>query len=350
MASKRQEEKRPALLQVLEGKVKEPPPIWFMRQAGRYLPEYQALRKKEPDFLRFCLSPDLTVEAALQPIRRFELDAAILFSDILLIPFALGQNLRFEEARGPVLEALESRDIAGLSLRGLARLDPVYETIRVLRSRLPEEAALIGFAGAPWTLASYMVGGGSSRAPALRMARMKPDDFDRLISLLTQAVSACLSEQVLAGAQAIQIFDSWAGDLPPDLFDRLCIAPTAKIVENLKARHPALPVIGFAKGAGEAVADYFHRTGLTAVSVDHTLRTGYVREALMPLGPVQGNLSPDLLASGGTPVHQAAGEIISAWRGRPYIFGLGHGILPHTPPDHVADLVRFVRETARPGR
>ena len=335
------------LLRVLAGETLDPPPVWLMRQAGRYLPEYRALRAEAPDFLSFCFTPDLAVEATLQPIRRYGFDAAILFCDILVIPHALGQKVWFEEGQGPKLEALaSSADLARLDAEGLhTALAPVYETLGRLSRELPGETALIGFAGAPWTVASYMIEGGSSRdfAKAKGWAYRDPDSFSRLIDLLVEATSAYLIRQVEAGAEVLQVFDSWAGVWPEPALRRWCLEPAREIVARVRAACPDAPVILFPRGAGLNYADFARESGAQGLSLDTTLPLDWAAKTLQPHLALQGNLDPILLASGGTDVTAAARDIRAKLGGGPMIFNLGHGIVPHTDPDEVARLLEAVR-------
>ncbi len=337
-----------ALLRVLSGSPVDPPPIWLMRQAGRYLPEYRALRQSAGSFLEFCFNPELAVEATLQPIRRYGFDAAILFSDILVVPYALGQKVWFEEGRGPKLEALG--DAASLDrLRGdelRARLRPVYAALEELRRCLPAATALIGFAGAPWTVATYMLEGGSSRdfAVAKHWMAERPEDFARLMDLLVSATLEHLTAQVAAGAEVLQIFDSWAGALPADAMRRWSLAPLGEIVRRLKAAHPEVPVILFPRAAGEVYRDFARESGADGLSLDSGVRLQWAREELQTRVAVQGNLDPRTLVAGGTRLDDEVRRILSAFGQGPFIFNLGHGILPETPPENVARLVRIVRE------
>lgn len=319
-----------------------------MRQAGRYLPEYREIRANVSGFLDMCYSPDRAAEVTLQPIRRFGFDAAILFADILLLPHALGQPLGFVEGEGPKLEAI--RDLSGVEELNLEQIDrhlgPVYETVRRLRKDLPAETTLIGFAGAPWTVATYMVEGGSSRdfVNVKGWAFSRPDDFDFLIDLLVRGTVEYLTGQIRAGAEVLQLFDTWAGVLPEEEFRRFVIAPTKRIVENMKAIAPDVPVIGFPRGAGVLYETYVKETLVDAVGLDSSVSLSWAAKKLQPVCTVQGNLDPVLLLSGGAPMLKAAHRILDAFAGGPFIFNLGHGILPTTPPGHVMDLVRCVRD------
>jgi uroporphyrinogen decarboxylase len=323
------------------------PPFWLMRQAGRYLPEYREVRRQAANFVEFCLSPDLAVEVTLQPIRRYGMDAAILFSDILIVPHGLGQAVAFREGEGPVLEPLRSAaDLARLDAAGLhERVAPVYETVRRLRGVLPPAVTLIGFAGSPWTVATYMVEGRTSRdfARTKRWAYGDPPGFAQLIDRLVDATTAYLSAQVEAGAEVLQLFDSWAGVLPERHFRTWVVEPTRRIVAALRERHPGLPIIGFPRGAGHLYGAYVAETGVDAVSLDTTVPLGAARD-LQRRGAVQGNLDPILVVAGGAALEQGVREIRAALADGPFIFNLGHGIVPETPPEHVARLAELLRQ------
>ncbi|PIW26027.1 MAG: uroporphyrinogen decarboxylase [Rhodospirillales bacterium CG15_BIG_FIL_POST_REV_8_21_14_020_66_15] len=329
------------------GKTPNRPPAWFMRQAGRYLPEYRELRAQAPDFLKFCYSPDLTVEATLQPIRRFGFDAAILFSDILVIPDALGQQVRFEEGVGPLLDPIGDRlGIAALRAGSvLDRLAPVFETLRRLRRELPDDTALIGFAGAPWTLAFYMIEGrgGVDGGKLKRMAYGSPGDFAALMTVLEDALVAYLCRQVESGAEVLQLFDSWSGIADETLFARWVIAPTKRIVARVKEVHPTVPIIGFPRGAGPMVIDYAAATGVDGVSVDSQVPLSWARRNVPAHMVLQGNLDNQLLVAGGDDLDAAVARIVRDMRGHPFVFNLGHGILPQTPPDNVARVLNRLR-------
>ncbi|MCY4231538.1 MAG: uroporphyrinogen decarboxylase [Alphaproteobacteria bacterium] len=327
-------------LKALAGEAVRPAPFWLMRQAGRYLPEYRKLRASTDSFLDLCFSPALAAEITLQPVRRFEPDAAILFSDILTIPHAMGQEVRFLEGKGPVLGPF---DPASLQPVG-GRLDSVYEAVRLVRRSLTDEVALIGFAGAPWTVAAYMIEGGSSRdwLKVRQMALGEPDGFGALIDRLIEATIDYLAAQVEAGAEALQLFDSWAGLLPPSGIRRWCLEPARRITAGLKQRHPFVPLILFPRGAG-ALAAEFAEIG-DCVGIDTTADPAWAAGAIQDKAAVQGNLDPMLLVIGGTTMEQAAREILFTLRQGPHIFNLGHGVLPATPPEHVAALRRLVRE------
>jgi uroporphyrinogen decarboxylase len=335
------------LLRCLAGETLVRPPIWLMRQAGRYLPEYRDVRLGIPSVLDLCYRPDLAVEVTLQPIRRYAFDAAILFSDILVVPDALGQPVAFEEGKGPILEPVRSlADLARLRPEGIhEKLAPVYETVRRLAKALPPEIALIGFAGAPWTVAAYMVEGGTSRGfeNVQLWAYRDPASFAKLIDCLVLATIEYLSAQIAAGAEIVQLFDSWAGILPELAFRRWVIVPTLRIVTALRRRHPSVPIIGFPRGAGFQYAEYFATTGVTALGLDTTVALDVGRDDLQKFGPVQGNLDPLLLAAGGAPMAASVAAILTAFSSRPFIFNLGHGIVPQTPIEHVAELVAQVR-------
>ena len=333
------------LLRVLGGDAASPPPIWLMRQAGRYLPEYRKTRGLAGSFLDLCYAPKLATEVTLQPVRRFGLDAAILFCDILVVPDALWQKVSFEEGIGPVLEPIEGeRDLAALTDgRVRAHLAPVYETVAAVAAALPPGTALIGFAGAPWTVAAYMVEGRTSRdfTAAKRWALAEPRSFDRLIDMLVEATVEHLSAQIEAGAEVVQIFDSWAGAVPDHAFERLCIAPAREIVRKLRAKHPRARIIGFPRGCGQHLADYAAATGMDAISIDYTVPAAWARDTLRCA--IQGNLDPILLLAGGEGMAAEARRLVRVFDGSPYVFNLGHGVLPQTPPEHVAALVALVR-------
>ena len=335
------------LLRALKGEALPRPPVWLMRQAGRYLPEYRALRGQARSFLDFCLTPDLAVEATLQPIRRYGFDAAILFSDILVIPHALGQKVWFEEGRGPQLEAIQGpEDLARLSGDGLHEaLAAVYETVRRLRENLPAEVTLIGFAGAPWTVASYMLEGGSSKdfAAGKRWAYGATEDFQRLIDLLVEATGDYLIAQIDAGAEVVQIFDSWAGVWPEEALRRWCLAPTKALTARIKAERPQVPVILFPRGAGLLYRDFAQDSGADALGLDTTLPLAWARAELQAKVTVQGNLDPLRLVAGGEGLRDAVEHILQELGGGPFIFNLGHGVVPQTPLDHVEAMLEQIR-------
>jgi len=333
-------------LQTLAGKAPSPPPIWLMRQAGRYLPEYREVRAEAKGFLDLCYTPDLAVEVTLQPIRRYGFDAAIMFSDILVVPDALGCEVTFVEGEGPKLETFrDGAAVSRLSKSGLHdHLAPVYETLRRLRQDLPEETALIGFAGAPWTVASYMVEGGGSKEfqEARRFARQDPDAFSALIDLVTEATTDYLLAQVDAGAEVLQLFDSWAGVLPPAQFHRWCERPMAAIVGAVKKARPDIPIIAFPRGAGVLYQRFIDTVPVDGVSLDTTVPAGWAAKNLKKVC-LQGNLDPIALLSGGDDMLKDTEHLLNTFAGRPHIFNLGHGVLPPTNPDTVKRLVDFVR-------
>lgn len=326
------------------------PPFWLMRQAGRYLPEYRATRAQAGGFLDLCLAPDLACEVTLQPLRRYGMDAAILFSDILIVPHALGQKVGFAEGEGPRLDPI--RDTAGLARLDPAglhdRAAPVYETVRRIRAALDKDfrqTALIGFAGSPWTVACYMVEGAGSKEyqHVKEWAFRDPAGFQQLLDILVDATIEYLSAQVRAGAEAVQLFDSWAGAVPSGWFDAWIIKPTRRIVAALKARHPGLPVIGFPRQAGHNLELFVAATGVDGVSLDPSVPVAWAAKALQPKVTVQGNLDPVLLIAGGDGLRRGVSEILEAWSGQPFIFNLGHGIIKETPPEHVALLTSLLR-------
>jgi uroporphyrinogen decarboxylase len=334
-------------LSVLSNRRVSPPPIWLMRQAGRYLPEYRAVRERAGSFLDLCLNPELAAEVTLQPLRRFDLDSAIVFSDILIVPYALGQSVEFVEGEGPRLDPVGGgQDLARLDRRSAeSRFEPVYETLARVRSDLPAHTPVIGFCGAPWTVATYMVEGGGSKdqAAARLWAYRDAGSFQELVDLLVETSVAYLLGQVAAGASALQIFDSWAGSLPEDEFRRWVIAPTRAIVSGVKARAPELPIIGFPRGCGVLAEAYAAETGVDAIGCDTTMPLSFIRDRLQSRLPAQGNLDPVLLLAGGERLKRRVSEILEALSGGPFVFNLGHGILPDTPPEHVAKLVRLVK-------
>jgi uroporphyrinogen decarboxylase len=338
-----------SFLNVLEGKAQNPPPVWLMRQAGRYLPEYRALRAKAGDFLNLIFTPEHAVEVTLQPIRRFGFDAAILFSDILVIPHALGQSVRFAAGEGPRLEPLAGpQGVQALSgAVDQAVLAPIYETVRQVRAKLDPGTALLGFCGAPWTVASYMIAGQGTpdQAPARLFAYREPAAFASLMDILVEASAAYLIRQLQAGADAVQIFDTWSGVLPPEEFARWCIEPTGKIIAKVRAQLPGAKVIGFPRGAGTLLARYVEELAIDAVGLDWTVDRGFVRERVQSRVPVQGNLDPLVLVAGGAALDRAIDAILEAFAGRPFIFNLGHGIVPETPIAHVEAMLRRVRGT-----
>lgn len=341
----------PLLLRALRGLPAPRPPIWLMRQAGRYLPEYRETRKQAGSFRALCYTPELAAEVTLQPIRRFGFDAAILFSDILVVPDALGQPFELREGVGPVLDPIsDASALSRLDPDGaLDRLAPVFEAVKLVRSRLDEDTALIGFCGAPWTVATYMVGGRGSpdQAAARGWAYRDRQGFARLIAMLVDTSAAYLCAQIEAGAQAVQIFDSWAGSLPESEFRRWSIAPVREIVTRVRAKHSSTPIIGFPRAAGPLYADFARETGVDALGCDTSLPLGYIRDVLQRDVAVQGNLDPLALVAGGAALEDGVARILEALSGGPFIFNLGHGIVPQTPPEHVARLVELVRESGQ---
>lgn len=338
------------LLRALKGEKLAVPPVWLMRQAGRYLPEYRALRETVGGFLDLCLTSELAAEVTLQPVRRFALDAGILFSDILVVPYALGQALEYRDGEGPVLEPVRSAAaVSALSDAGFRdRVAPVWRTVERVKGRLPPAVALIGFAGSPWTVASYMIEGGTSRdfAAIKYWAFSDPHSFGDLIDRLVDATIVYLDGQIRAGADVVQLFDSWAGVLPEAAFRQWVIEPTKKIVSALRTIHAQIPIIGFPRGAGLMYQAYFAETGVTALSIDQTVSLDVAHKILQPLGAVQGNLDPLLLVVGGPAMAAAARQIIETLGAGPFIFNLGHGVLPTTPPDHVQALIELVHRGA----
>jgi len=334
-----------ALLTVLKGERLTTPPIWLMRQAGRYLPEYRALRAEKGGFLALATDPEAAAEVTVQPIRRFGFDGAILFSDILMVPWALGQELSFGAGEGPRLAPpLAGHPLAALE-RAVERLDPVYATVRRVKAMLPAETTFLGFAGSPWTVATYMVAGQGSRDQGeTRMFAYRDSvAFDAIVEAIVAMTVDYLSAQIAAGVEAVQLFDSWAGSLSPAQFERWVIAPNAAIVRALKARHPQVPVIGFPKGAGGKLAAYAAGTGVDAIGLDETVDPVWAN-AVLPAGlPVQGNLDPLALEAGGEALDRGIDRVLEAFRDRPHIFNLGHGIGQHTPIAHVEQLVARVR-------
>ena len=339
----------PVFLRVLNGERIDPPPIWIMRQAGRYLPEYRELRGRAKNFLDFCYSPALASEAALQPLRRFPLDAAILFSDILVVPDALGQKLWFVEGEGPRLAPLIGQESWGFEAteKAIQRLSPVYETMERIRGQIPKDIALIGFAGGPWTVATYMLQGrGGDKDDARLAAYTRGADVDRLLDVLVEATAQHLSMQVKAGADCLQIFESWAEGLSLPLFERLILRPTIALVSRLRTLGVTAPIIGFPRGAGAHIGRYARETGITALGVDTQTPAAFARQQAPAAMALQGNLDPQLLVAGGSLLEQGAQSVIEAFRGGPHIFNLGHGITPDARPEHVADLVRIVKGAA----
>jgi uroporphyrinogen decarboxylase len=318
-----------------------------MRQAGRYLPEYRAVREKAGDFLDMVFTPELAAEVTLQPIRRFGFDAAILFSDILVIPHALGQRVRFEVGEGPVLEPLTNRTaferIAGELDHKV--LEPVYETVRLVKRALAPEVTLLGFCGAPWTVATYMIAGRGTpdQAPARQFGYRDRVGLDNLIDVLVDASAAYLVRQLQAGADAVQIFDTWAGVLPTDEFGQWCIAPTRRIADKVRREVPGAKLIGFPRGAGTMLPKYVAEAGVDAVGLDWMIDRGFARDEVQSRLPVQGNVDPLALVAGGAALDRAVDAALEAFAGGPYIFNLGHGIVPQTPIEHVEQMLKRVR-------
>jgi uroporphyrinogen decarboxylase len=335
------------ILDVLNGESRRPPPIWMMRQAGRYLPEYRALREKAGSFLDLVFNSELATEVTLQPVRRFGFDAAILFSDILVVPHALGQAVTFAAGEGPLLDPITDRTgferlTSEIDHNALA---PVYETIRRVKADLPPAVTLLGFCGAPWTVATYMVAGRGTpnQAPARMFAYHDAAAFDVLMDVLVEASASYLVRQLQAGADAVQIFDTWAGVLSPEQFARWCIAPTRRIVTMVRLQVPGAKIIGFPRGAGSQLPRYVTETGVDAAGLDWMIDRDFARERVQSVVPVQGNIDPLALLAGGTALDRAIDAVIEAFAGGPFIFNLGHGILPETPIAHVEQMLKRVR-------
>jgi uroporphyrinogen decarboxylase len=334
-------------LEVLAGRRQPVPPVWMMRQAGRYLPEYRELRARAGGFLDLCFTPEFAAEVTLQPIRRFNFDAAIIFSDILVIPYALGRSVRFEAGEGPRLDPLDTREqVAALATRAdFSKLEPVYEALRRVRRELDPKIALIGFCGAPWTVATYMVAGQGTpdQAPARMMAYRYPEAFAKIIDVLVENSIHYLLGQLKAGADALQIFDTWAGVLPPSEFLRWSIEPARRIVEGVRKEAPDARIIGFPRGAGALLPAYVEATGVNAVSIDWAAEPSLIRERVQTKVAVQGNLDPLVLIAGGAALDRAVDEVLANYGKGRLIFNLGHGIQPETPIAHVEQMVRRVR-------
>lgn len=334
------------MVRVLNGETVFPPPVWLMRQAGRYLPEYRATRTTAGGFLDLCYNPDFAVEVTLQPIRRFGFDASILFSDILVVPHALGRDLRFAEGEGPRMTPILPEEIARLDEKMFhVNLSPVYETVRRLRRELPPETTLIGFCGAPWTLATYMIAGRGTpdQAPARLFAYRYPEAFAELLAKLADLSAEYLIRQIEAGADVVQIFDSWAGVLDETSFEAFCVEPVARIVSKVRAVKPDALIIGFPRGAGSLYDDYRAKTKVNAVGLDWTVplaQAGRLQDA----GPVQGNLDPMRLVAGGEALRRGVADILDRLGQGPLVFNLGHGITPETPITHVEQMLRQVRD------
>ena len=319
----------------------------MMRQAGRYLPEYRAVREKAGSFLNLCFNPEMAAEVTLQPIRRFGFDAAILFSDILVIPHALGQTVRFVEGEGPRLDPLTNAEaLNAIGCRCDASiLSPIFETVRRVKAELPKSVTLIGFCGAPWTVATYMVAGRGTpdQAPAKNLAKAEPRAFGALIDRLVDVSADYLVAQLEAGAECLQIFDTWAGSLPPDDFERWCVKPTKRLVSKVRAARPDARLIGFPRGAGRSIPRYVDETGVDGVSLETAIDRQFAREQIQSRLPVQGNLDPEVLRAGGEALDRAIDEVLQAFSDGPFIFNLGHGILPDTPVANVERMIARVR-------
>ena len=335
------------IMRVLAGEAVWPPPLWLMRQAGRYLPEYRALKEGSGGFIERCTTPEIATEITLQPIRRFGMDAAILFSDILILPWALGQHVRFQDGIGPILAPIRTASAMDVldGARAAEAASPIMETVRRVRAALPAETTLIGFAGSPFTVACYMVEGGGSRdfAETRGMAFAQPALFARLMETLVASTIEYLSAQIMAGADTVMLFDTWAGLLSPMQFALHVIEPTRQIVDALNLRHPGIPVIGFPRLAGQYAGLYAEQTGVDCVALDTGTDPGRAASSIPEAVAIQGNLDPIALIAGGDALLRETDSVLDALRGRPHIFNLGHGILPQTPPEHVAALVAHIR-------
>ncbi len=330
------------VLEVLSGKTVNPPPCWFMRQAGRYLPEYRDVREKAGGFLNLCFNPDLAAEVTLQPVKRYGTDAAILFSDILIVPYLLGQQLEFLEGEGPKLGPLEVNKLKA----DLTKAEPIFETVRKVKAAQPENCTLIGFAGSPWTIASYMIEGGSSQdfQKIRGMARANPAALEKVMDKIIDCTISYVEGQINAGAEVIQLFDSWAGKC--DNPQRWVIEPTAAIVLILKSMHPKIPIIGFPRGLPHnSLSSYGVLTQVDAVGLDQTVDMNWAAAHMPKKVALQGNLDPEILLSGGDAMKEQATHILDAMKARPFIFNLGHGINKDTPPEHLAQLISHIRGT-----
>ncbi len=334
------------ILNVLKGERVSPPPIWLMRQAGRYLAEYREVRARAKNFIDFCFSPDLAAEVTLQPIQRFGFDASIMFADILLVPIALGRKVWFVTGEGPKLEPFDPLEFESLRLdQTRETLAPIAETLRRVKADLPEATTLIGFAGSPWTVATYMVeGGGSKDRFRTRVAAYAhPDAFDGMLDRIADVTADYLVMQAEAGAEVLKLFDSWAEGLPQPLFERVVIRPTKRIIDRVRAAGVDVPIIGFPRGAGTLYPLYARETGITAIALDTAVDPAWM-DANLPAGmPVQGHLDPAALRAGGDALKAEVSRLVDAWAGRPHIFNLGHGITPDVPVSHVEDLLRHLR-------
>ncbi|MEE2920767.1 MAG: uroporphyrinogen decarboxylase [Pseudomonadota bacterium] len=339
---------KPKLIQVLEGQPVSPPPVWMMRQAGRHLPEDLELRARAKDFLDFCYTPSMAAEATLQPIRRYGMDGAILFADILLILDAMGLGVKFEKGVGPIVQQIETAsDLARVPPQQAAdRLSPVYETVSRVKAALPAEAALIGFAGSPWTVGLYAIEGRgkTDKSMAWRWAHGKPDELAGVLDRISDATAYYMAAQVEAGADALMLFDSWAEGLPDNIFREVIIKPTQKLVARLRKMGIDVPIIGFPRGAAAMLPEYVETTGVTAVGLDTAAVPSFINAALPDGFPVQGHLDPLLLIEGGERLDARVRELISAYEGRPHVFNLGHGIRPETPIAHVERVLDIIRK------
>ncbi len=336
------------LLRTLAGERTDVPPVWMMRQAGRHLPEYRATRARAGDFLALCYTPELAAEVTLQPIRRYDLDAAILFADILLVPNALGLEVRFVEGDGPRLATVTTRaDLGALRTPDAIHdhLAPVYDTLRIVSGKLPSNTALIGFAGAPWTVATYMIAGKGTpgQGPAHALKTEQPGLFEALIEHLTDTTISYLSAQIEAGAEVVKLFDSWAGSLRGEDFENYAVEPTRRIVSALKARHPDASVIAFPREAGQRYEGFARRTGVDCVALDNSVDPVWAARHVQKDGPVQGNLAPHLLVAGGDALIRETRSILKAFKAGPHVFNLGHGITPDANPDNVHLMIETVR-------
>ena len=339
-------ESLPALLRVLNGERLDPPPIWIMRQAGRYLPEYRELRTRAKNFLDFCYSPSLATEAVMQPLRRFPLDAAILFSDILVIPDALGRAVSFVEGEGPRLKPLVEEETWRFDdpERALQRLSPVYEAVERIKGAIPKDIALIGFCGGPWTVATYMLQGkGGDKDRSRRAVFERPEDVDALLDVLVEMSAQHLAKQIQAGADCVQIFESWSEGLSPLMFQQVIIGPTRKLVQRLRALGVTVPIIGFPRGAGAQLEAYANETGVNALGIDTQTPADFAFKVTPENMALQGNLDPQALIVGGDALERAAHDVLIAFKSAPHIFNLGHGITPEATPENLAHLVRVVK-------
>lgn len=339
---------KPPLLSVLSGEIQKRPPVWMMRQAGRHLPEYLELRSKAKDFLDFCYTPSMATEATLQPIRRYGMDGAILFADILLVLDAMGLGVKFEKGVGPIVQQIErAADLRKVPAKQAAdRLSPVYETVSRVRAELGDETTLIGFAGSPWTVSLYAIEGRgkTDKSTSYRWAHGKPDELAAVMDEVIEVTAFYLENQVNAGAQALMLFDSWAEGLPDNIFREIIIQPTAKLVKRLRDMGITVPIIGFPRGAAAMLGDYAAETGVSAVGLDTAAVPSFVNSVLPENMPVQGHLDPLLLIEGGERMDARIRELVKAYEGRPHIFNLGHGIRPETPISNVERALKVLRE------